>query len=289
VIDGTVAWGQLVGEITARLSDAGVEDAEVSARRMIEEAAGWDGAEMGIHLHDPATERGVAHLDSMVARRLSGEPLQYVLGRWSFRTLDLMVDQRALIPRPETEEVAGWAIEEALRFDEPVVVDLGTGSGAIGLSIVTEVPSSTVYLTDISNDALSVARANLAGVGRVGSRVTVSSGSWFEALPGEVKGGVDVIVSNPPYVADNDELPPVVRDWEPELALRAGVNGLRDLLPLVEQSVEWLAPTGVLVLEMAPDQTDTIAGHCLNCGFLEADIRADLSGRPRSVVASKAV
>ncbi len=289
MIDGTVAWGQLVSETTARLSEAGVEDAAVSARRMIEEASGWDGAEMGVHLQDPATERGVAYLDAMVARRLSGEPLQYVVGRWSFRTLDLMVDQRALIPRPETEEVAGWAIEEALRFDDPVVVDLGTGSGAIGLSVVTEVPTSTVYLTDVSHDALSVARANLAGVGRVGSRVTVFSGSWFEALPGEVKGGIDVIVSNPPYVPEQDHLPAVVRDWEPRLALRAGMDGLRDLLPLVEQSIEWLGPTGVLVLEMAPDQTDTIAGHCLSCGFAEADIRVDLSDRPRSVIARKRV
>jgi release factor glutamine methyltransferase len=288
-MDGTVAWVQLLHETTARLADAGIEDAAISARRMIEEASGWDGAEMSVHLHDPAAKRGLAHLDAMVARRLSGEPLQYVVGRWSFRKLDLMVDQRALIPRPETEEVAGWAIEEALRFEDPVVVDLGTGSGAIGLSVVTEVPSSTVYLTDISHDALLVARANLAGVGLVGSRVLVFSGSWFEALPSEVKGGVDVIVSNPPYVPEKEDLPAVVRDWEPELALRAGPNGLRDLLPVVEQSIEWLRPTGVLVLEMAPDQTDTIAGHCLSCGFAEADIRVDLSDRPRSVVARKGV
>ncbi len=156
-----------------RLSSAfdsrAIDEPEISARRIIEEASGWDGAELAPHLDDPPTEATMAHLDHMVARRLSGEPVQYVVGRWDFRSLDLMVDHRVLIPRPETEEVAGLAIDEARRFTAagiaPTVVDLGTGSGAIGLSVAVEVPEAQVHMTDASTDAAAVARANLTGIG----------------------------------------------------------------------------------------------------------------------------
>ena len=283
--EGTVSWQELLAESIERLNEAGVDDAAISARRIVEEASGFDGGELNVHLTEPATKRCVAHLDSMVARRINGEPLQYVVGRWSFRMLDLLVDSRALIPRPETEEVAGWAIEEARRFASPTVADLGTGTGAIGLSIATEIAESTVHLTDVSSDALSVARANLVGTGRAAARVLISEGSWFDALDRELRGMLNVVVSNPPYVRTGDQLPPVVRDWEPELALRAGADGLRDLVAIVREAIDWLAPEGSLVLEMAPDQTAPIMQHCLDTGFATAEVRTDLSGRDRAVVA----
>lgn len=286
--EGTVSWQELLAESIARLNESGVDDALISARRIVEEASGFDGGELNLHLTEPATKRCVAHLDSMIDRRIKGEPLQYVVGRWSFRMLDLLVDSRALIPRPETEEVAGWAIEEARRFDSPTVADLGTGTGAIGLSVATEVAESIVHLTDVSPDALSVARANLVGTGRAAARVMISEGSWFDALDRELQGSLHVVVSNPPYVRSDDELPPVVRDWEPELALRAGSDGLRDLVPIVRDSIQWLAPEGSLVLEMAPDQTGSIVEHCLDAGFVTAEVRTDLSGRDRAVVARMA-
>ncbi len=285
--DGTVPWAGLLAETVARLTEAGVDDAEISARRIVEEASGWDGAELAVHLSDPATIRGVARLDAMVDRRLAGEPLQYVVGRWSFRTLDLMVDRRVLIPRPETEEVAGWAIGEAERFDAPTVIDLGTGSGAIGLSVATEVATSTVLLTDVSEDALSVARANLAGIGRAASRVSVAHGSWFEAVPGELRGTIAVIVSNPPYVGDDEQLPEVVDRWEPRGALRSGSDGTRDLMMVVDQAAGWLRASGSVVLEMAPAQTDAVAAQARRSGFTEVEVRSDLTGTPRSVIARK--
>ncbi len=124
-------------------------------------------------LDEPATERMIAHLDAMMARLATGEPLQYVLGQWSFRHIEVAIDRRVLIPRPETELVAGVAIDKARTFaTSRTVVDLGTGSGVIGLSLAAELPidGTTVWITDVSADALDVARANLAGLGRNGTQ-----------------------------------------------------------------------------------------------------------------------
>jgi len=288
-VGDTVAWSEFLAEATARLAAAGFESPEIDARRIVEEAAGVDPNEFHTALRDPATVMGVSRFDSMLARREAGEPLQYVLGRWGFRHLDLMVDRRVLVPRPETEVVAGLAIAEVVERSTPdrsdvMVADLGTGSGAIGLSVASECASSRVFLTDKSSAALEVATANLIGIGRAATRVSVHHGSWFEALPAAVSGSLDVIVSNPPYVADHEVLPAVVADWEPEGALRGGPNGTDDLLHLVHNSPQWLAADGVLVLEMAPSQTDLIAAECASGGF-DAEVRVDLTGRERAVVA----
>jgi len=227
----------------------------------------------------------------MLARREAGEPLQYVLGRWGFRHLDLMVDRRALVPRPETEIVAGLAIAEVEKLtasgsDEVVVADLGTGTGAIGLSVAFECGKARVFLTDSSSDALDVAMANLAGIGRAATRVSVHHGDWFDALEPSMTGKLDVIVSNPPYIADGEVLPAVVGDWEPSSALRAGPDGVESLLHIVELSANWLSPIGVLVLEMAPHQTSTIAAACSGIG-LSPSVHSDLAGRERAVVARR--
>ena len=193
--EGTVSWAELLAEATARLEQSGSESAEIDARRIVEEASGVEPSEFHGVLASPATVRGVASFDKMVARREQGEPLQYVVGRWGFRHLDLMVDKRVLIPRPETEEVAGLAIDEIKARSierELLVADLGTGSGAIGLSIASECPSTRVLATDVSAEALQVARANLAGIGRAASRVSLHEGSWFDALPASVRGSLDV-------------------------------------------------------------------------------------------------
>ncbi len=286
-LEGTISWRELLNEAEGRLQTGAVADAAVSARRIVEEASGFDGAELGPNLGQLATVRGVAKLDDMVARRIAGEPLQYVVGRWGFRHLDLMVDRRVLIPRPETEEVAGWAIDELRRLNRPAeanVVDLGTGSGAIGLSFLAEVDEVDVWLTDRSPDSLAVARANLIGLSRRAARGRVAEGSWFDALPDELVGRVDVLVSNPPYVAAGETLPADVADWEPNGALVAGARGDEDVLHLIENSPRWLRADGVVVLEMAPTQTAPAAVAAGEL-FGEVEVRTDLSGRDRAVVA----
>ena len=139
-----------------------------------------------------------------------------------------MVDRRVLIPRPETEVVAERALVELRRLGldgPPVAVDLGTGSGAIGLSLAREYASADVWITDVSSDALDVARANVAGLGRHGSRVRAVEGSWFEPLPIELAGRISLVVSNPPYVSVGDDLPASVVDWEPRHVLIAESDG----------------------------------------------------------------
>jgi release factor glutamine methyltransferase len=254
-----------------------------TARWMCEVAAGLDGDELLAALDEPATARMLAHLDAMVARFLAGEPLQYVLGRWGFRHLDLAVDRRVLIPRPETELVAEVAIALARAVAPPVrVADLGTGSGAIGLAMADELPltGTTVWLTDVSADALDVARANLAGIGRAAANVRVAQGSWFEALPAGER--FDVIVANPPYVADGAvELSSAVAEWEPHVALFAGADGLDDVRLLVAGAPGHLAPDGWLVLEIGADQGRAVRRLLDDSDYRDVEVRPDLAGRDR--------
>ena len=165
-----------------------------------------------------------------------------------------------LIPRPETELVAETAIALARACGSPVTVaDLGTGSGAIGLALADELPhaGTTVWITDVDADALDVARANLAGLGRAAVNVRVAQGSWFEALPGDAR--FDVIVANPPYIADGSSLiEDSVREWEPHLALFGGFDGLDDIRHLVSGAPTHLVPGGWLVLEIGADQGSAV-------------------------------
>ncbi len=256
------------------------------ARWVCEVAAGLDGDDFAAALDEPLTERMVAHHDDMLARLRAGEPLQYVLGRWSFRRLDLLVDRRVLIPRPETEQVAGVAIELAQRVHgRRLVADLGTGSGAIGLSLAVELPAdgTTVWITDCSRDALHVARANLVGVGRAAGNVRVGEGSWFEALPEGVR--FDVIVSNPPYVAEASPLlDERVELWEPANALFSGTDGLNDIRFIVANSPLHLTPGGWLVLEIGTDQGAAVRALLGSAGFTEVEIRQDFAGHDRVAI-----
>ena len=280
---GTITWREVLAESTERLGAVGLPSQE--ARWIVEEIGGFD-------LDDLVTRRGMARHDELLRRRLSGEPLQYVLGHWSFRTLDLMVDPRVLIPRQETEAVVGHALDEfdrivAGRSGEALVVDLGTGSGAIGFSIAVERVGARVWCTDRSPDALAVARANLSGIGRPARRVSLAEGSWFDALPGDLRGRLDLLVANPPYVAAGEPLPPEVADWEPHAALVPGNDGTEDLDVIVDGAPVWLAPGGSLVLELDPRQVDRLAERASAVGLVEVEARPDLAGSDRALVARR--
>lgn len=285
----TLLWRQLRDESLARLTAAGIEDAAQELRWIVERASGRSAADQVVALDEPATVREVTFVDQMVTRRAAGEPLQYVLGRWGFRTLDLLVDRRVLIPRPETEVVAGLAVDALAALGRPgIAVDLGTGSGAIALSLAAERwPNVEVWASDASADALAVARANLAGLGRRAGVVRLVEGDWFAALPPELAGTIDVVVSNPPYVADGEPLAPEVADWEPREALVAGPDGLDDLRRIVAEAPRWLAPGGVLVVEIGETQGAAVVELAMVAGLVDATVHPDLAGRDRAVVARR--
>ena len=297
-------WADLRVHAEARLQETAVLTPAAEARWMVERVSGYDGVELVMGEHEAASAPAVQHLDDMLDRRAAGEPLQYVLGRWDFLGLDLLVDRRVLVPRPETEVVAQVALDEAVRLGarrgthEPwaagttayAVADLGTGSGAIALALASELPDAEVWATDVSPDALAVARANAAGIGTAATRVRLEAGSWFEALPGELRGRLKVVVSNPPYVAETEvpELPAVVADWEPRLALVSGPTGLEAIEIIVAEAPGWLDPEGaVLVLELAPHQAATATELARAAGFDTVDIVRDLADRERVLVARR--
>jgi release factor glutamine methyltransferase len=284
---GGVVWRTLLDDATAQLAAAGFENAEQESRWLVQAASGLEGADLIVGLDEPASLRHAAYFYDMVERRLTGEPLQYVLGRWGFRVLDLYLDQRVLIPRPETELLAQMALEECRRLEARLVVDLGTGSGAIALALAVEWSGVEVWATDSSPDALAVAGANVERLGPMGAGVRLAQGSWYEALPPELAGAVDVVVSNPPYVAEFEveDLPDEVRRWEPMTALVSGPTGLEDIERVVAEALGWLARPGSLLVEIAPHQAAEVEAMALAAGFGSAAIWPDLAGRDRILLA----
>lgn len=287
--DETITWGELFQTTSADLGS------EQEARWLCEHASGLDASEFSSGLSELVSQRCGIALREMVRRRLTGEPLQYVMQRWSFRHLDVMVDPRVLIPRPETELVVQVALDSlgdvAQKLKRKLrIVDLGTGSGVIGLALASELPlgCAEVWLTDVSADALDVARANLAGLGLVDGDVRLAQGDWFLALPKDLKQSFNLIISNPPYIAVYDaSVESVVRDYEPHLALYAGTDGLDAHRQIISQAGEWLVSDGLLVLEIGHDQGMVIRDLLSESSFMDIHIRQDYSQHDRIALARK--
>ena len=228
-------------------------------------------------------------------RRLDGEPLQYIIGHWPFRSLDLDVDPRVLIPRPETEELVDVALA-SLDADvrSPLLLDLGCGSGAIGLAMVTELRErgivASLVCVDESSDALDVAKRN-ARKHHVLSASFVQS-SWFAGLDESLQGRIDCIVSNPPYVGEAEfaNLDDVLR-YEPLGALVApdahGQAGFDDIALILSEALTWLRPGGVIVMEHGEGQREAILSFALAQGWTDCVDHDDLSGRPRTFQARR--
>lgn len=222
---------------------------------------------------------GPSHLAELVRRRIEGEPLQYLTGLAGFRYLELKVGPGVLIPRPETEVVTQFAID--LLPQGGVLVDVGTGSGAIALAIKHEREDARVLATEVSDEALVWARLNRD---ELGLDVELLHCDLLEGLPQDLSGAVDVVVSNPPYVADDERraLPKDVVEHEPEVALFAPGRGLGVIERLARAAREWMQPGGHLVLEIAPMQARAVTA--LLGGYEDVSVYPDLTGRERVVV-----
>ena len=245
---------------------------EHEARRLLQVATGLDPA--GLGLIDALTPEQQVRFDELVRRRQAGEPLQYIEGSVPFGPVEVKVDRRALIPRPETELLWEKAVEavQDLRRDA-VIVDLCTGSGALALALKHSFPSAWVYATDIDPMAVELAKENLAESG-----VTVLTGDLFDALPFNMLGRIDLLVANPPYVADGDELPSEVHDHEPHAALYAGPRGDEMLAAIADRAFLWVRPGGWVLLEIG----ETQAARALELfADFQCRIYDDLAGTPR--------
>ncbi|MDI6830954.1 MAG: peptide chain release factor N(5)-glutamine methyltransferase [Actinomycetota bacterium] len=276
---GLIAWAAGV------LSRQGVERPRLNAELLLAHCTGRSRVDLYAYPERPLSRAQKEEFEAAVARRAAREPLQYITGRKGFRYLELEVDPRVLIPRPETELLAQRAVELASAAGgRPVVVDVGTGSGCVALSVARECPSAAVFATDISPDALEVARSNAVREGLDGM-IDFRRGDLLEALEEGLRGKLDLVVSNPPYIKENEfpTLPPEVREHEPRTALVAGPAGTEVHLRLMEQALSWLAPRGCLLMEGGADQVEGLAVRAARMGYVEARTHRDLNGLPRVV------
>jgi release factor glutamine methyltransferase len=273
---GRVTLGDALACGTARLAEAGIESARLEAELLLARACGdCPRALLYAELDRELTAEQEAAFEASLARREKREPLAYVLGEWGFRRLTLKTDRRALIPRPETEIVVERALEHIRGLDDPDVLDVGTGTGAIALAIADELPAARVTAMDVSPDALALARENLELTG-VNGRVQLVE---HDLTTGLGDGEFDLVVSNPPYV-EPEELPtlqPEVRDWEPHIALVA--PGATE--KLARASTAALRPGGWLVLETAAGAGERVERLLAELGFEQVRITPDLAGRDR--------
>jgi release factor glutamine methyltransferase len=273
-----------VAQATQRLADAGVPSPRFDAEEL---AAFVHGVKRG-ELHRVADVDFDARYWEAVARREAREPLQHITGRAFFRYLELQVGPGVFVPRPETESVAGWAIEAVRAMDvaEPLIVDLCTGSGAIALALAQEVPRSRVHAVELDDGAYGWAVKNVEG-----SRVTLHHDDALTALP-ELEGQVDLVVANPPYIplTEWEYVAPEARDHDPELALFSGEDGLNTIRGLERSAHRLLRPGGVVVIEHADTQGGQVPWiFTEDRGWADAADHPDLNNRPRFATARREV
>jgi release factor glutamine methyltransferase len=268
-----VTLGEVLSSSAEYLARKGVDSPRLDAELILAHAYGMTRLELYTSFDRPLTEAELAVARPLIERRGKREPLAYVLGEWGFRRLTLRADARALIPRPETEIVVERALAAIAGIESPRVVDVGTGTGAIALAIADEHPGALVTATDVSPDALALARENAEMLGLPVAFVEAN-------LLDGVDGRFDLVVSNPPYVRPDeiDDLQPEVRDWEPRLAL------------VGDQAAELAAAArerlvGRLVLESHADGAGELAAALDGLGYREVEITLDLAGRERVVEA----
>ncbi|GAB3446334.1 peptide chain release factor N(5)-glutamine methyltransferase [Streptomonospora sediminis] len=272
-----------VARATLRLADAGVPSPRTDAEEL---AAFVHGVRRG-ELHGVADSDFDALYWECVARRAAREPLQHITGRAFFRYLELQVGPGVFVPRPETEIMVGWAIDTLRAMDvaDPLVADLGTGSGAIAISIAQEVPRSRVHAVELDPGALGWAQRNIEASGHA-DRITAHRGDLRGSLP-DLDGRLDLLISNPPYVptADSAHVPPEVRNHDPGAALWAGDDGLETIRDLEAVGRRLLRPGGAMAIEHGDGQgIDIPRLFPEDQGWCDVRNRKDLAHRDRFVV-----
>jgi release factor glutamine methyltransferase len=288
VRDVEVAHPDLLARVSARLAAAGVPTPRADARWLVEHVLVVAG--------DPTAPAGAALLDELVARRAVREPLQLVLGTAAFRTVELVCRPGVFVPRPETEVLAGVAIDAALQAGPtPVVAEPCTGTGAVACSLVAEVPGVRVIATDrdpaavaLATDNLRRVAAGLAGVPSAAPRSSweVRQGDLLGPVDAALRGHLDVLVANPPYLpaADRGSWEVEVADHDPDAALVGGPDGHEVVDALLAAATTWLAPGGLVAIELDARRADDALRVAARTGLADVRLVPDLAGAPRIVV-----
>lgn len=274
---------ETLSEAASRLTAAGVTTARHDAEWILASVMRVRRGALVLDRSQTLTEDHAARFWELIERRTQREPLGYILGTVVFRGLELECGPGALVPRPETEITAEHAIGRARergRTARPTIVDVGTGCAPIALSIAAEVPDARIFATEIAPAARGWALRNLA---RTGLRCTLLPGDLLSPLHPALGGCVDVVVSNPPYVADDDwaDLEPEIRRFEPREAVCSGSMGLEVIADLAEASRPWLAHGGWLILEIGETQGEAVEEILQATGYGDVRIHKDLNGRDR--------
>ena len=273
--------------LTDRLRQAGIDSAETDARLLIAQALGIDRAELIANGERALNGDETKAIDALAARRLKREPVARIFGHKEFWSLSLQVGPAVLLPRPETETVIEAALDavarDARQMERLRILDIGTGSGALLLALLSELPNAVGIGSDISAAALEIARAN-AGRSDLADRATFVACDIAAGL----QGPFDLIVSNPPYVARGDiaSLAPEVRDYDPALALDGGADGLDGYRAIVADARRMLAPGGKLIVELGMGQEPAVRALFTKAGLTVAAARDDLAGIPRALSAT---
>jgi release factor glutamine methyltransferase len=274
---------EVVKKSTDFLVARGVESARLNAELLVGQALGLRRMQLYLQFERPLTEAELENIRPLVRRRGNREPLQYILGETEFFNLRLKTDRRALVPRPETEQLVELVVRR-LTVPPGRILDLGTGSGAIALALAKHFPSAVVTAVDCSEEALALARENAIALG-LESRVRLLRSNWFEVT--EAPASFDLIVANPPYLTDEEVATsePEVRNHEPRQALSAGTDGASALEEIVRGGRSRLSGGGWLALETGINQHARLSALATACNYSQVESLRDYSGRERFFLA----
>lgn len=271
---------------------AGVESASLDAEVLLAEVLGMTKTELYLRIETPLKLEDERRFWKRLQRRVQREPLAYITGQKEFWSLDFVVAPGVLIPRPETELLVEVALDrlKAIATNRPSnILDLGTGSGVIAVSLAKERLEASIWAVDISLSALEIARVNSNRHVEAG-RIKFLQGDLFEPVRAQ-KNGFDLIVSNPPYIRTGElsTLAPDIRDWEPRTALDGGMDGMEYYRRIVGEAHHFLTPAGAIVLEISPELSQAVVDLFTRSGrYQRASLHADLAGKDRVIAAMRA-
>jgi release factor glutamine methyltransferase len=274
---------EVIKKTTEFFAGKGIESPRLNAELLVGHALGLPRMQLYVQFERPLAELELEKIRPLVRRRSQHEPVQYIVGETEFHGLKLKVDRRALIPRPETEQLVERVVTACVK-SPATVLDLGTGSGAIALALARAFPVAVVTAVEASAPTLELARENAATTG-LAERVCFVQSNWFDAVPSDAR--FDVVVSNPPYLsqAETEATAVEVRNFEPLAALTAAEDGLADLRRIIESAPRFMPREGLLALETGIGHHAELLRLARAAGFTSVESQRDLTGRDRFVLA----